>query len=107
MVDDRPRVPVTQSAREASLSGVERELKGEQAASLGRYGREVERTLAALRGADAPDPDTRRQLVQDCAEAVWRYFIQREALGLSNHDLVIKHYAIPGEVLARVGSGLP
>lgn len=111
MVDDRPRVPVTQSAREASLSGVVRELKGEQAASLGCYGREVERTLealcgagAALRGADAPDAQTRRRLVQEAAEAVWRYFIQREALGLTNHDLVVKHYDIPGEVLAKVGS---
>lgn len=107
MAEDRPKAPITQAAREASLSGVERELKGEQAVSLGRYGREVERTLAALQGADAPDPETRLRLVQDCAEAVWRYFIQREALGLHNHDLVVKHYAIPGEVLARVGSGRP
>lgn len=107
MTDDRPKEPITQAAREASLSGVERELKGEQAVSLGRYGREVERALEVLRSADAPDPDTRRQRVQEAAEAVWRYFIQREALGLSNHDLVIEHYAIPGEVLARVGSTAP
>lgn len=107
MVDDRPRVPVPQSAREASLNGLERELKGEQAVSLGRYGREVERTLEALRGADAPDPETRQRLVQDAANAVWRYFIQREALGLTNHELVVKHYAIPGEVLAKVGSEAP
>ena len=107
MAEEKPRVPVTQSAREASLSGLERELKGEQAVSLGRYGREVERTLEALRSADAPDPETRQRLVQDAAEAVWRYFIQREALGLRNHDLIVKHYAIPGEVLAKVGSGRP
>lgn len=107
MVDNRPRVPVTQAAREASLSGLERELKGEQAVSLGRYGREVERTLDALRTTDAPDPEMRQRLVLDAANAVWRYFIQREALGLTNHDLVVKHYAIPGEVLAKVGSGAP
>jgi len=107
MAEDRPKAPITQAAREASLSGLERELKGEQAVSLGRYGREVERTLDALRTADAPDAETRSQLIRDAAEAVWRYFIQREALGLRNHDLVVKHYAIPGEVLAKVGSGQP
>ncbi|MGK2284803.1 DUF6665 family protein [Pedomonas sp. V897] len=105
MAHDRPGGPIAQSAREASLSGVERELKGEQAVSLGRYGRAVERTLAALREAGASDADARQRLVRDAAEAVWRYFIQREALGLYNHDLVVKHYGIPGEVLARVGSG--
>lgn len=107
MANDRPKAPITHSAREASLSGIERDLQGEQAASLGRYGREVERALAALRATGDIDPDARAELVQDAAKAVWRYFIQREAVGLRNHDLVVQHYAIPGEVLARVGSGRP
>ena len=65
----------------------------------------MERALDALRNAADPDPGTRARLVQDAAEAVWRYFIQREALGLRNHQLVIRSYKIPGEVLAKVGSG--
>jgi len=93
------------SAQNSALSGIERELKGEQAASLGRHGREVERALDALRSAADPDEETRARLVAQAAEAVWRYFIQREALGLRNHELVIRSYAIPGEVLAKVGSG--
>lgn len=40
-------------------------------------------------------------------EAVWMYFVQREACGLTRHDAVIEAYAIPASVLAKVGARRP
>jgi hypothetical protein len=39
-----------------------------------------------------------------CAEAVWLYFVQREACGLLRHDAVIEAYGIPTAVLSKVGA---
>jgi hypothetical protein len=38
------------------------------------------------------------------AQAVYAYFIQRELCGLRRHRDVIREYAIPDEVLARLGA---
>jgi len=38
------------------------------------------------------------------ADAVQAFFIQREMVGLDNHDYVIDFYSIPNAVLARVGA---
>jgi len=88
---------------ETGLSVLEAELKAEQAHALGRLGREVERSLGLLSGVDTADP-TRSALIKAAADAVWRYFVQREACGMNNHDQPIAHYAIPPEVLAWVGA---
>ena len=92
------------SARfETGASALEAELQAERAVSLGRAGRAVERALAALQALPPDDPQTDAHL-QDAADAVWRYFAQREACGMIDHDKVITDYAIPKAVLARVGA---
>ncbi|MCB1508501.1 MAG: hypothetical protein KDI98_07070 [Hyphomicrobiaceae bacterium] len=84
-------------------SPIEIEARAEQAASLGHAGRQVERTLAAL--DDTPGPKaTRESLLFDAAEAVFAYFVQREALGMNDHRAIIKDYGIPPAVLRRVGA---
>jgi hypothetical protein len=72
---------------------------------LGHLGREVETRLANLTSA-GPDvsPESRNLLLNAAADAVWRYFIQREVTGLKNHAHPIAHYKIPGAVLARLGA---
>ncbi|ATQ44747.1 DUF6665 family protein [Caulobacter mirabilis] len=77
------------------------ELAAEQAASLGRAGRRVEATLAALREAAEGD---RPAALKAAADAVWGLFIQRELLGQRNQKPVIEHYGIPAEVLVRLGA---
>ena len=37
-------------------------------------------------------------------EAVYAYFIQREVCGFRRHDEIIREFAIPQEVLARLGA---
>jgi len=90
--------------RESGASALQRALAGESAANLGRLGRGVERALVRLREAPAA---AREAAEYACAEAVWLYFVQREACGLARHDAVIEAYAIPAAVLAKVGARQP
>ncbi len=86
-----------------SLNPIDHEIVGERAAALGRAGERVERTLHRLRTAERDSPE-RTALLRDAAEAVYGYFIQRELCGLRRHQDVIREYAIPAEVLARLGA---
>jgi hypothetical protein len=87
----------------SGLSALEVELRGEQAATLGRLGRQLEQALARLRACGRHDP-ARAMEVRAAAQAAWHYFIQRELCGLMSHDQPIAEYAIPPEVLAQVGA---
>ena len=82
---------------------IEAEIAGEKAASLGRTGRRVESSLAHLRSCRPGAPECASRL-EDAIRAVWYYFIQREACGMRDHREAIALYAIPGEVLARLGT---
>ena len=87
--------------RDSGADALQRALAGESAANLGRLGRAVERALAQLREAS----DVAREDAEyACAEAVWLYFVQREACGLARHDAAIEAYGIPASVLAKVGA---
>ena len=87
--------------RDGALTDLAAEMMSEQASNLGRMGRNVERALADL---SAATPDTRAARLDAAAEAVWRYFIQREVAGVRNHAPAIADYKIPGAVLARLGA---
>lgn len=80
-------------------SALEAELAGEGASALGRLGKAVERSLADLQ--TAPDDAA---LLKAAADAVWRYFVQREVMGLKDHRPAIRDYAIPQRVLKRLGA---
>jgi hypothetical protein len=88
---------------ETGFSVLQAELLAEQAAALGRLGRNLEAALAALAQADAETCDE-DALTRSAADAAWAFFVQREACGLHDHDLPIAHYAIPPKVLALVGA---
>jgi hypothetical protein len=89
---------------------LEYEIVQEQAAALGRLGRELERSLAALRAFDAryagpaealSQADRRRALV---AHALWLFVVQREACGLRDSRTVMRDYKVPAEVEFRMGA---
>jgi Family of unknown function (DUF6665) len=86
-------------------NALEHALNAERALTLGRLGREVEAALLTWRSmSEAREPERRAAALQACADAVWRYFIQREVQGLTSHEPIIEFYGIPQEVLARVGA---
>ncbi|QCI69447.1 hypothetical protein E8M01_26560 [Phreatobacter stygius] len=91
---------------EAVDTALAHEIIAEQASSLGRAGRAVAASLAAL-GAFTGDGPQRAALVQAAADAVFGYFVQRELCGFRRHDDAIRDYAIPREVLVRVGATAP
>lgn len=78
------------------------ELMEEQAQSLGRAGRKVEAALADL--ASHSGGEGRAALVKAAADAVWGFLVQREVMGLRDRAAVIAQYAIPREVLVRIGA---
>lgn len=78
------------------------ELLQEQAASLGRMGEKMEKALAALSAHEGGEG--RPELVRAAADAVWCFFVQREVMGLRDRAAVIAQYAIPREVLNRIGA---
>ena len=86
----------------SDLSPLEAEVMSEKAAALAQSGRRVEAALAAL--SASPAAENRPQLLRAAADAVYGFFIQREIIGLRDHRGVIEHYAIPREVLARLGA---
>lgn len=83
-------------------------VREESAANLGRAGgklKDAVATLAAFATADDHrDPDVRTSLLDDAALALWEYVVQREAMGLTNHDIVNQVYGVTPELWRRVGS---
>jgi hypothetical protein len=77
------------------------ELLQEQAAALGRQGERMEKALTRLRDSD---PAGRSAALREAADAVWCFFVQREVMGLRDRAAVIDQYAIPREVLNRIGA---
>ena len=82
---------------------LEIEIAAEKAAALGRSGDRVEQTLARLGALDRHSPE-RAATLREAVDAVYAYFIQRELCGMRRHHDVIREYAIPNEVLVRLGA---
>lgn len=90
-------------AQDSFLDPLGVEILGEKAASLGRAGERVEKSIAALE-RHVGDDDARTRLLVQATDAVYAYFVQRELCGFRRHHDVIAHYRIPREVLARLGA---
>ena len=100
----RPPAQYATSGKAEALSNLlDYEIAAEKAAALGRAGDRVEKTLARLRLYERGAPE-RVALLKEAADAVYAYFIQRELCGMRRHHDVIREYAIPNEVLVRLGA---
>lgn len=100
-----PQALAPSFAKNTGLNLLEYELMSERADSLGRHGLKVEKAIAALCVLQDPatSPDRREQLLDDAADAVWAFFIQREICGLRSTRDAVQRYGIPKEVMARLG----
>ena len=92
---------------------LEYEIRQEQAATIGRLARELQDALAALdsfnnrasgdkTAADSRDLE-RARLVDTAAYALWNFVVQRECSGFRGTEQVLKDYAVPAEVYAKMG----
>jgi len=84
----------------------------EKVSALGRLGRALEATLAALAEFDAgpshaasaaEDRQLRASLVAEASVALWHFIVQREACGLRDMRYVLRDYRVPPEVATRMG----
>ena len=85
---------------------LEYEIAQEKASALGRLGRRLEAALAALAACPptaTSDRKIRDSLVEQAGYALWLFVVQREACGLSADAQVMQDYAVPSEVIARMG----
>ena len=93
---------------------LEYEIRQEQAATIGRLARELRGALDALdafnsrasssrTAADSRDPQ-RARLVDAAAYALWNFVVQRECSGFRETEQVLKDYAVPAEVRAKMGA---
>ena len=91
------------------------EFRQESAAALGRLGRALEASLAALAQFDeersqaaaaaaAECRQLRAALVAEASRALWHFVVQREACGLRDLRYVLRDYRVPHEVAARMGA---
>ena len=93
----------------AFMSALAKELAEERAQGLGRAEQimiaalEKYRTLGNEQPADAQTDDERYARLWALTGAVASFVIQREACGLLDTNRVLKLYAIPAEVMARLG----
>jgi hypothetical protein len=100
-----PQSLISSFGKDTGLNLLEYELMSERADALGRHGLKVEKAIAALSVLSDPQttPMRREQLLNDAADVVWAFFIQREICGLRSNRDAIQRYAIPKEVMARLG----
>src|SRR5689334_2994313 len=93
---------------------VEKELLAEKAAALGRAGESLTAALAALGKIDAElaaaAPDQRqalrvrrRELRDLAAERLWYVLVQREAVGIFQHEGLMREQRVPPEVRLLAG----
>jgi hypothetical protein len=93
---------------------IEQELLAEKASALARAGEGLSAALAGLARADAalaaatPDQRTalharRRELRDVAAERLWFLLVQREAIGLVQHEAMLREQRVPAEVRLLAG----
>ena len=90
----------------SGYSVLQYEIAEERASALARLGQRLEDALAALaacpRTANS-DRKIRDHLVEQAGYALWLLAMQREACGLNNLAHVMQVYAVPNEVVVRMG----
>lgn len=100
-----PQALAPSFTKDSGLNLLEYELMSERADALGRHGLKVEKAIAALSVIDnaQTSPEQRETLLDNAADVVWAFFIQREICGLRSNRDAVQRYGIPKEVMARLG----
>jgi hypothetical protein len=84
-------------------------VREESAATLGRAGRKLQEAVSALavfdrEAAGRPPAAARRPLLRQASLALWECVVQREAIGLTNHDLLEQLYGVTPELWRLMGT---
>jgi hypothetical protein len=105
----------TSRSRKSGRNGVDIDdhirlaIREESAATLGRAGRKLQEAASALavfdrEAAGRPPAAARRPLLREASLALWECVVQREAIGLTNHDLLEQLYGVTPELWRLMGT---
>lgn len=83
--------------RAEMLGKTEAEIRSEMASALGRIGRALQDALARLKQANPESPEY-RELLKEAKLSYWYMIVQREAIGIRSHDLLIREFDVPPAV---------
>ena len=90
------------------VTTLDEEILEEKRANLARLTITFEAKLSAWRAAEAEPgelaPERQRRLLDDAAEALWQFVVQREACGLRNTEAVLREYDVPAALRLRMGA---
>jgi len=89
---------------ETGASILDAEIQSEKAAALGRAGARAQQALERLEDPEVLAEEGRDALLKQAADAVWKFFIQREACGMRDQSQVIRDLKIPRAVIVRLGA---
>jgi hypothetical protein len=79
---------------------IEKEIAGERAGAMARAVEALERALRDLRSAGAA---TRELVLEEARERLWFVVVQREAVGLTRHEVLYEVLRVPAEVRRAMG----
>lgn len=82
---------------------IENEILGERAGALSRAVEALERALHDLAGAAGRQARLREHLLEEACERLWFVVVQREAIGLTRHDVLYEVLRVPAEVRRAMG----
>ncbi len=86
---------------------IEKEIIGERAGALARAVEALERALLDLMAASgARQQRLREHLLEEAGERLWFVVVQREAIGLTRHEVLYEVLQIPAEVHRAMGPRL-
>jgi hypothetical protein len=95
---------------DVALDALQHEVMQEKAATLGRLTQAFEQALAAWRAGEADaaaagggDEGRRAALLDNAADALWSFVVQREACGLRNTEAVLREYGVPAVLRLKMG----
>jgi hypothetical protein len=79
---------------------IEREIARERAGALARAFEALEGALRELRAAGGP---ARQDWLEEARERLWFLVVQREAIGLTRHEVIYDVLRVPREVRGAMG----
>lgn len=88
-------------------SPLEWEILAEQAHALSRATDRLEESLARLRQTDQPtaagvvDAAARDGMIDEAGTRLWHLIVQREAMGITHHEILYEVLSVPPEVRSR------
>jgi len=88
---------------------IQADLYAEVAVSLGQQSRRLRIALDRLQQHNASgsgDASLRMRLMEEAAERLWSYVVQRELLGLTDAEYIREAYRVPRDVWFKMGPRL-